>query len=364
MRKFLTPFLPLLLAACGQETPPQSKGSSQAPYAVEQLQPAAGGVELRFSGLIEGVNETVVTARTAGTVSALPHEIGDRVPAGAVIVRLRSTEQRAGAAQAEAAVRAATAQATETALRRGRIADMQARQVVAKATLDAAVAADEAAQSQLVAARAAREAAREGVAYTAAAAPYAGIITDRPVKLGDTVAPGTPLFSVLAEGQLRLTVDLPADAAAGLRTAGAKARLYLPSGPVTMAPTRLFPRVDGATGTVRAWFNLPATAGNALAGTPASVGLQPPAAANAARPSFTVPRTALVERDEVTAVYVWEATTGRTRLRQVRVGATQGAERVTVLAGLAAGDQVAVEASAALQALQAAPQTARGEATP
>lgn len=362
MRKFLTPFLPLLLAACGQDPAPPAKPQPTAPYVVEKLQPGAGSAEQRFSGRIEGVNETVVTARTAGTVSALPHEVGDRVPAGAVVVRLRSAEQRASAAQAEAAVRAATAQATDTALRRTRIADMQARQVVAKATLDAAVAADEAAQSQLAAARAAREAAREGMAYTAAAAPYAAVITDRPVRLGDTVAPGTPLFSVLAEGQLRLTVDLPAAAAAGLRQTGTTAVLYLPSGAVEAIPTRLFPSVDSATGTVRVWFNLPPSANdNALAGTHASVGLQTREPAMAERPSLSVPRSALVERDEVTAVYVWEAATGRTRLRQVRVGAQQGKDRVTVLAGLIPGDQVAVEASAALRALQ---QASRGEAAP
>lgn len=354
MRHFLPLLLPLLLAACGHEPPPESSTPRSAPYAVEPMAAGETAVELRFSGRIEGVNETVVTARTAGTVSALPHEVGDRVPAGAVVVRLRSTEQRAGAAQAEAAVRAATAQATEAALRRARIADMQARQVVAKATLDAAVAADEAAQSQLAAARAAREAAREGMAYTAAAAPYAAIITDRPVRLGDTVAPGTPLFSVMAEGQLRLTVDLPADVASRLRDPGTKATLHLPNGPVALTPTRLFPVVDGATGTVRAWFNLPATASNALAGTPASVGIHMPNPGKPSLASFSVPRTALVERDEVTAVYVWEAASGHTRLRQVRVGPPVGADRLSILAGLATGDQVAIDASAALQALQQA----------
>lgn len=358
MRRFLAPLLPLLLSACGHDPAPAPAGSQTAPYAVERMAPGEAGVELRFSGRIEGVNETVVTARTAGTVSALPHEVGDRVPAGTVVVRLRSTEQRASAAQAEAAVRAASAQATETALRRDRIADMQARQVVARATLDAAVAADEAAQSQLVAARAAREAAREGVAYTAAAAPYAAVITDRPVRLGDTVAPGTPLFSVMAEGQLRLTVDLPAEAAALLRTAESKAVLHLPTGPVEVAPTRLFPVVDSASGTVRAWFNLPKSAGNALAGTPASVGIRAPGHDNGsshgvpAAASLSVPRSALVERDEVTAVYVWEAATGRTRLRQVRVGPVLGANRVSILAGLVTGDEVAIDASTARQTLQ------------
>lgn len=352
MRRFLAPLLPLLLAACGEDAAAPAPHAQPAPYAVERVQASAGGVEQRFSGRIEGVNTTTVTARTAGTVSALPHEVGDRVPANTVVVRLRSTEQRSSAAQAEAAVRAASAQATEAALRRSRITDMHARHVVAKATLDAAVAADEAAASQLAAAQAAREAAREGVAYTAAAAPYAAVITDRPVRLGDTVAPGTPLFSVMAEGQLRLTVDLPAEAAASLRHSGATVVLHLPGGSMEAAPTRLFPVVDGATGTVRAWFNLPASVSSALAGTPATVGVRGAAGDTSAAPALSVPRSALVERDEVTAVYVWDPRANRTRLRQVRVGPAAGAERVAILAGLAVGDEVAIDASAALRALQ------------
>ena len=352
MRRIPALFLPLLLVACGHEPPPPVTGPRPAPYVVEAMAPGETGMELRFSGRIEGINETVVTARTAGTVSALPHEIGDRVPAGAIVVRLRSTEQRSSAAQAEAAVRAAAAQATETALRRSRIADMQARQVVAKATLDTAVAADEAAQGQLAAAQAAREAAREGMAYTAAAAPYAAIITDRPVRLGDTVSPGTPLFSVMAEGQLRLTVDLPAEEAATLRSEGTKAVLHLASGPMEVTSSRLFPVVDGSSGTVRAWFNLPRNASNALAGTSASIGIRLPNTGRQTQPSLSVPRSALVERDEVTGVYVWEASTGRTRLRQVRAGQPQATGRISILAGLAPGDQVAVDASAALRTLQ------------
>ena len=107
-----------------------------------------------------------------------------------------------------------------------------------------------------------------------------------------------------------------------------------------------------SSGTVRAWFNLPRNASNALAGTSASIGIRLPNTGRQTQPSLSVPRSALVERDEVTAVYVWEASTGRTRLRQVRAGQPQAAGRISILAGLAPGDQVAVDASAALRTLQ------------
>lgn len=357
MRRFAVLAIPVLLSACGQSPSAPPAAHAPAPYRVERLGGATTALEARYAGSIEGVEETVVIARTAGTVESLPHDVGDRVAAGTVVVRLRSAEQRSGAAQAEAAVRAAAAAATETATRRARLTDMHARQVVPKATLDGAVAADEAAQAQLAAARAAREAAREGLAYTAAAAPYAAVITSRPVRLGQVVAPGTPLFGVLADGRLRITVDLPADAAAALRATGSTATVYLPAGPLRLAPTTLAPAIDGQSGTTRARFDLPAGTAGLVSGGTASIGV----AQHATGAVLSVPATALVERDEVTAVYVWDSATGRTRLRQVRPGTPLPDGRIAILGGLRPGDEVAVESSAALLQLQQARRAGAGE---
>jgi hypothetical protein len=68
-----------------------------------------------------------------------------------------------------------------------------------------------------------------------------------------------------------------------------------------------------------------------------------------------VPRAAIVERSEMRAVYV-VAPDGRVSLRQVRLGHARG-DRVEILAGLAAGDLVALDpAAAGIQARQPAPQ--------
>jgi len=351
VRRFAVLALPFLVIACGGQSAAPPAATSAAPYAVERLKPAGSPLESRFVGQVEGLEETVITARTGGTVEALLHDVGDRVAAGTVVVRLRSAEQRSGAAQAEAAVRAAAAAATESATRRARLADMHARQVVPKSVLDAAVANDEAAQARLAAAQAAREAAREGLAYTTAAVPYAAVITSRTVRLGQVVVPGMPLFGVLgASGRLRVVVDLPGALAATLRDPATTATLYLPSGPLRIRPTTLAPAIDSESGTTRARFDLPADTPGLVSGMHASVGL----GAAGEGQVITVPAAALVERDEVTAVYVWDAANGRTRLRQVRPGATTPDGRIAILGGLRAGDEVAIDAAAALRQLQQA----------
>jgi hypothetical protein len=59
---------------------------------------------------------------------------------------------------------------------------------------------------------------------------------------------------------------------------------------------------------------------------------------------LVVPEAALIRRGELTAVKV--LANGRSQLRQVRVGPSTGTGVVEVLAGLIAGEQVAIGRSA------------------
>jgi hypothetical protein len=61
-----------------------------------------------------------------------------------------------------------------------------------------------------------------------------------------------------------------------------------------------------------------------------------------------VPVTALVERSEVTAVYVFDPKQG-TSLRYIRVGHRFG-DRMEVLSGVAVGEQIALDPIAAAKA--------------
>ena len=71
-----------------------------------------------------------------------------------------------------------------------------------------------------------------------------------------------------------------------------------------------------------------------------------------------VPAASLVERSEVTGVYVIDAR-GRASLRQVRTGHRFG-ERIEILAGLAPGERVALDPLEAMRSL--APARAAGAA--
>ena len=103
------------------------------------------------------------------------------------------------------------------------------------------------------------------------------------------------------------------------------------------------PTVDAATHTVRLRVALPAGHEGLRPGQFARVWL--PIPGSQATPRLFVPAAAVVRRAEMTGVYVVDAQ-GRAVLRQVRLGRIQG-DVVEVLAGVSAGEQVALEPQAA-----------------
>jgi RND family efflux transporter MFP subunit len=301
-------------------------------------------IERRLDGLIEAVNQGTVAAQTSGRVEAILYDVNDFVPAGAVIIRLRATEQRAGLAQAEAALHEATSRETEAQSRYQRISDMYDRKVVPKATLEEVTANRDAAVARLAAARAALESAREGVAYTEVRAPYAGIVTKRLVQVGETVSPGTPLMSGLSLQYLRVTVDVPQSIVGQVRRIK-KGAVYVDGGRIEATRVTVFPEASAPSNTFRARLELPENATDLYPGTFVKVGF-----VTGEADRVLVPVSSLIERSEVTAVYVLDAS-GRTSMRQVRVG-DRFDDRIEILSGLVPGERVAVDPLAAVKELK------------
>ncbi len=345
------------LAACGGKPPaPAGTTPAEAPYETITLAAEKAPLERFVDGRVESLDQGTLTAQTAGRVVALPVDIDDRVAAGAVLVRLKGTEQRAGLAQAEAGLAEAAAREAEAQARYQRIADMQARKVVPKAALDEATAGRDAAVARLAAARAAVSAASEAVAYTEVRAPYAGVVTRRHVQVGESVGPGAPLIGLTSPGRLRVVVDLPQQWVAAVRARG-EAAIHLDGRRIDGAGITVAPEASADSGSVRARVELAdADAAGLFPGLIVKVGF---VVGEAER--LRVPASAVVARSEVTGVYVFEPQgRGRTAFRQVRLGhAADG--KVEVLAGLAAGDRVASDPAVALRHLAAAPPP-RGDA--
>jgi RND family efflux transporter MFP subunit len=301
-------------------------------------------LERRLDGIIEAVNQGTVAAQTSGRVASIEVDVNDFVPAGAVLVRLRSTEQRASLAEAQATLAGASAQATQAQAHYRRIADLYAQRVLPKAQLDQATAARDAAVAAVAAARAALDAAREGVAYTEVRAPYAWVVSKRLVQLGESVHPGTPLISGLSLGELRVAVDIPQSILDQVRRLR-QAAVYIGDRRIEATHVTVFPEATVPSSTFHVRLDLPANSADLYPGM-----FVKSAFVVGEVTRLLIPAHALVQRSEVSAVYVIDDS-GVISMRQVRVGDVYGVD-VALLSGLKSGERVALDPLAAAARLE------------
>jgi hypothetical protein len=138
---------------------------------------------------------------------------------------------------------------------------------------------------------------------------------------------------------LRVSLYVPQSIVAAVRRIG-KAAIYVGDQRVEASHITIFPEAAAPSSTFRARIDLPPNAAELSPGMYVKVGL---AIGDTER--LLVPRSALVERSEVTAVYVIDAQ-NRTELRYVRTGHLFG-DRIEILSGLSPGERVATDPIAA-----------------
>ncbi|MEO8160350.1 MAG: efflux RND transporter periplasmic adaptor subunit [Arenimonas sp.] len=356
LRTLLAAGLLLGLAACNQH---EQAAAMPALAHLETVVVSVGGTGggRAWDGVVEAVQQAELSAQTSGRVTVVQADVNDHVAAGAVLLRLSAVEQQAGASNARALLRAADATATEAQANYARYAALGDKQFVSRLQLDQARAARDAAVAGRDAARAQLAQAGQQADYTVVRAPFAGIVSARRVEPGESIAPGQSLMSMYAPGALRIEVQVPESDALAIRSAN-KARVMFADGRgVEAASITVFPAADPATHSVAVRVLLPDSAAGAAPRPGAAAKVLFPIAGAGALPR--IPRGALSQRGEVAGVYVL-ADGNRLSLRQLRLGQRVG-DQVEVLAGLKAGELIATDPVAALQALAAQRKAAGGE---
>ncbi len=357
----------LVLVACSEPSrPPARDASAVANGAAANLETIVVDTadvlhETLFDSRVEAIDQATVSAQTAGRVAELPYDVGDYVAKDAVIARFTTAEQRARTEAAAAALTEAQARLAEAQPAFDRTRDLHERRLVARADLDRATADLNAARARTEAAQAVVDEARESLGHTVIRAPYAGIVVARHVQTGEAVTPGTPLMTGLSLEHLRVAVDIPQQHIAALRTTGSgerQARAILPDGSaVPIAELRIPPNADPATHSFRVLATLPPGEHGVFPGTLIKV-----AFAGGITPRLLVPAQALARRGEITGAYVL-GDDGIIGFRYLRTGTPTADGHVPVLAGLAAGERIAIDplAAAAVYRLQhAASRSASG----
>jgi RND family efflux transporter MFP subunit len=349
MRKAIPSVVPAVLAGlslslshglCARAAEPSAPGVlTTAPAEVRTV-----SREYRLDAVVEAVNRTTVSAQTQGQVEAILFDVDDYVDKGAVVARLKDTEHRARVAQAEADVQSASARLEQTREAHARVQGLYARKSVSESDMDRATADLATARATLDAATARLGQAREQLQYTLIRAPYSGIVTHRHMQVGEMASPGQPVMTGVSLDELRVIADVPQSVIPSVRN-GAAARVYLPDGRVVESrDITVFPFADLGSNTFKVRVALPPSedgvARSLFPGMYVKTGF-----AVGEKQELTVPKQSVVQRSEVTAVYV--VTPGdHVHFRQIRLGRALD-DAWVVLSGLTAGEPVALDPIAA-----------------
>lgn len=296
------------------------------------LQPQSVPILRPFDGQVEAINAATVSGQTSGRVAEILFDVGDAVPAGAKILSLVSEDQQGGLQQAQAALADARAGLNVDRLELQRIEALFAKGVVSKAEQERAQGRVTSREAQVKNAEGALRRAQQQMAYTTVQAPFAGVVSERHIELGEAVAPGTPLMSGFDPDHLRVVVDIPQSISAQVRMQP-NAQVDPGNGNlIAPAQVQVYPAAHALNGSVKVRLNLPEGSHGLLPGQWVKVAFELGEEAQ-----LLIPRSALLQRSQLSAVYVQTAT--GIELRNVRVGKQRG-DQIEISAGLSAGDVV------------------------
>jgi RND family efflux transporter MFP subunit len=325
----LLPFGVLLLAAA-------SAGAQ--PLATATVQYRDVDITYASEAVVEAVKQSTVSAQVTGRIVEINYDVGNYVKKGQVIVRIDETEARqvVAGSQAQVAQAQAAFENARVALERNR--ELARQKFISQAALDKSEADFRVAQAQLSAAKAGAGQAATSKAYTVVVAPYSGVVAARLVEVGEMATPGKPLMTGFDPADMRVIATVPQYKVAEVR-ASPRAMVEIPSLNkwIEAKAITVLPSAEARTHATQVRLDLPQNLRDVYPGM-------------FARAYFTVgrarklvaPVAAVVKRSEVAGMYVVNDK-GEVSFRQVRLGEPSGQGEIEILAGVSAGEKVALD---------------------
>ncbi len=183
-----------------------------------RMTPGLMGAGPVITGALQPARRAELRAELGATVQQVLKENGQAVTAGELLVRLDDTALRESLASAEEAVRASTAALAQADRAAGRLRTLQAQGMTTTQALEDAEQRRIAANSEVVAARSRVAAARQQLRRTEVRAPFAGVLSERKVSVGDTAQMGMALAKVIDPRSMRFEGLVSADRVKDMQT--------------------------------------------------------------------------------------------------------------------------------------------------
>lgn len=291
----------LFVAGCGkQETPPPK------PFAVyvTPAQNTPDSAERKFTAVIRPRVESDLAFRVGGKVTARYVEIGQSVRAGQVIARIDANDYVLASGAASEQVRAAHADAMQSANDAARFKKLAADGFLSEAALERQQARADASAATVLQAQRQLELARNRVAYATLKAPFDGVITGLRFETGQVVSEGTPIATLARPNELEVVADIPEEIAPELARYSATARSWERGAPMTLKLRELSPSATPQARTFRARFAIEQSMQPSIAQLRIGNTLELRLMRDLAEPSVRLPIAALLKTDQSPAVWV------------------------------------------------------------
>ena len=279
-------------AGCGGADGPGKDATAQAAIPVEVAQASHQAVTANYSGTatLEAVGEAQVVAKTSGIILKLLVEEGMHVEKGQLLAQLDDDAVRNKLAQASATLKKAEAafDKSEKGI---------AKSLIPRSDYDRD-------KFDLETQHAVVEGAKIELAYTRILAPISGVIAKRSVKLGNLVTVNQTLFQIVDMEPLQAVLNVP-ERDLGTLKSGQPVHLRvdaLPDKNFEGTVARIAPVVDAASGTFRATCEFRDATKTLKPGMFGRIDV----VYDQRHDALVVPRSALVEEDGESAVFVIE----------------------------------------------------------
>ena len=365
------------LAGCSRSETAQARSQEGTPRAVhvETVRQDSVRRSVDVVGTLAAVDQVTISSEADGKVSRILADLGDRVKAGQVLIRIDNEKQQYSYEQQQAALARALAQygatdpqnlpdiektpdaqranadLTQATQAYDRASELFKRTLISQQALDDARAALQSKRAMynsalqngknlrasIQASEATMKLAGRQLRDTEIRAPFDGFVEKRLVNPGELVKSQTPVMAIVRLDPLKVTAEIPEKMAPWIST-GQPVDLQVDAYPARKfigKVSRISPGVNTATRAFPFEALVPNTDTVLKPGTFARVHIE----SGQVDTVLTLPYAALQYRYGVNRVFVVEG--GKLALRELSVGQRLG-ERIEIVSGVKAGDRVAV----------------------
>lgn len=180
---------------------------------VRPVERGAAPVRIEAMGRVVAAQQVELSPQVSGEVVEVhpAFQLGGRIPAGEILVRIESANYAAALNYAEAALQRRQAELESAQREIQRLTGLKERDAANRKELDDAQTAVAVAQADVAAARATRTQAALDLEHTVIRAPYTGIVTSEAVTAGAHVTPTTRLASFVGTDAYWVQISVPVD---------------------------------------------------------------------------------------------------------------------------------------------------------